>query len=151
MAGRGLAASVPPNYTSGMWKLSRERAELHDLVYIPDPRDGYKYVLLKCTFSCSSGSDVRVWDNSAVKSTPAVKALVVLTAWMVSMKPFCPCLHVVWRGGGPELHVLQHRLSDGRTSRRVLSSGYPECVGEALATVKADLESSYGVDPYLDT
>lgn len=134
-----------------MWKIAKDRAKLKDLVYIPDPRDGYKYVILKCTFSCNSGSDVREWDNSAVKSTAAVKALVVLTAWMVTMKPFCPILHIIWRGDTPELHIMQHHLSDGHVSRRIVTDGYPECIGEALSTIKADLESSYGEDPYLDT
>lgn len=134
-----------------MWKIAKDRAELRDLVYVPDPRDGYKYVILKCTFSCNSGSDIREWDNSAVKSTAAVKALVVLTAWMVTMRPFCPALHVAWRGGAPELHIIQHHMSDGHVSRRIASQGYPECIREALSTIKGDLEASYGADPYLDT
>ena len=138
-----------------MWKLSKDKVRLHELVYIPDPHDGYKYALLRPTFTTGTANDVRHWDNNAIHTSAGVKALIVLTAWLVGYEHgFATYLRVTWRDDSRcelLIHFMRNNNPYGTPSRHMLREDkLPPYIREALGTVKRELEASYGTDDYLD-
>lgn len=139
-----------------MWKLPKEKVRLHELVYIPDPRDGYRYVLLRPTFRTDAAADTRHWDNNALQSGDSVKALVVLTAWLVSYaEGFATYMRTTWRDDGRiEVSLYFQRDSnpyDAPSHRVLRHDRLPPYIQEALGTLKRELERAYGSDDRLDT
>lgn len=135
-----------------MWKCDKEKAKLQLVQYVADPRDGYYNAQFRVWFSDGINKDRRTWSNDAIGTHAGIKALTVLTAWMVKNKyGFCPLIEVECNNDNFIVYpyVKENIYQDIRRLELKLTD-LPVCIREAVQTIWKQLQGAYGNDDYLD-
>lgn len=144
------AASILLN--TFMWLCDKEKVKLYKFTYLPDPRDGFMNVQIRVIFSDGVMSDSKTWTNDAMSTAKSVKALAVLTAYMVDNEfGFSPLISVNNQDADDRKIKLYYKKTpyDNTDMIELHEYNLPGSISDALEIICNELEAGYGVD-YLD-
>lgn len=135
-----------------MWLCNKEKVKLTKFTYLPDPRNGFEYVQIRAAFNDGDMADCRTWKNDAMTTEQAVKALVVLTAWMIDNQfGIIPMITIRPTAEGYNAHIYYKKNPYDNTQSIILDIlSLPACVADAINIITAELQNNYGYVDYLD-